>query len=73
MYIYNVSVFVTRKNAKMTTPFWEKGGILHLSYLLNELDDPISLLYDHISNLGSLSKLSTITTNELFQPGCMQG
>ena len=31
-------VSVTPKKAEMA-PFWEKGGILHLSYLLNESGD----------------------------------
>ena len=32
-------VSVTPKKAEMA-PFWEKRGILHLSYLLNESGDP---------------------------------
>ena len=32
-------VSVTPKKAEMA-PFWEKGSILHLSYLLNEFGDP---------------------------------
>ena len=41
-------VSVTRKK----TPFWGRGGILHLSYRLNEIDDPYCFLsflyYAHI-------------------------
>ena len=34
-----VIVSVTRRKTKIT-PFGGKGGILHLSYPLNKLDDP---------------------------------
>ena len=35
---------VTPKNAEMM-PFWEKGGILHFSYLLNKSGDPNFFLH----------------------------
>ena len=37
-------VSVTPKKAEMA-PFWKKGRILHLSYLLNESGDPIFVLF----------------------------
>ena len=37
-------VSVTPKKAEMG-PFWKKGRIMHLSYLLNESGDPIFVLF----------------------------
>ena len=39
-------VSVTPKKAEMA-PFWEKRGILHLSYLLNESGDPNYFFFFH--------------------------
>ena len=53
---------VTPKKAEMV-PCWEKGGILHLSYLLNESGDPnffsfFTMCVSWHSTLGSFRKFS---------------
>ena len=70
-------VSVTPKKAKIV-PFYENGGILHLSYLLNESGDPDFLLLFFTmciswnSTLESLSKFSFLEQLLMNYLNCMK-